>query len=290
MEAGNRIITCRNTVGDEIQLNEREFNPFILAKAEGIYDSNYNVQKTDYTIIDGAEYQGAVMSMRNIVLTIMDKDDFDTNRELIDQVFVKGDLGLLTVEDASHERCIEYYVESVTSTAKFDVRHTTISLLCPDPYFYDPDYQTTKLSNLVSDFEFIHEFTEDNEEFGHYSGEGLGTIMNVSSERNMGFTLLLKAVGPVVTPKITKVETQEFIQVGTEDEPFTMNYGDILTINTTTGKKNVYLNGESINQYLAPDSTFFQLGRGINTIGFVAEEGTDYITVKITYRYKYMRA
>ena len=53
MEAGNRIITCRNTVGDEIQLNEREFNPFILAKAEGIYDSNYNVQKTDYTIIDG---------------------------------------------------------------------------------------------------------------------------------------------------------------------------------------------------------------------------------------------
>ena len=290
MEPANRIITCKNSDGDEITITERGFSPFILVSAEGIYDSNYNVQQSEYIIIDGSEYQGSSMGIRNIVLILREVDDFDENRELIDQVFVKGDLGILTVQDGTHLRCIEYYVESVTTTGTYGHRDTTISLLCPDPYFYDPEYSTVKLSNLVSSFEFEHEFTEDNEEFGYFSGEGLGTIVNVSSEKNMGFTLVLKAVGNVTTPKITKVETQEFIRVGTDTKPLQMQYGDVLTINTVIGKKNVYLNGNPVNHYLDPDSTFLQLGRGINTIGFAADEGTDYITVAISYRYKYMRA
>lgn len=290
MEYANRIIKCKNEDGEEITFNEREFNPFILASAEGIYDSTYTVNTTANTVIDGSEYQGSVMEARNIILTLMEKDNFDVNRELIDTIFIKGSVGVMTVVDASHTRTIEYYVESVTTTATPQVRTTTISLICPDPYFYDPNQMSIAISNIVPDFEFIHEFLEEKEEIGHYTGAGLGIIWNESAEKSLGCTMVLRAYGDVVNPRITKVETQEFLQLGAEGHPYTMHYGDVVTFVTTVGKKNAYYGTQQINQYLHNDSTFFQLTRGVNSIGFDAESGADYLALRIMYRYKYMRA
>lgn len=289
--AGARIITCTNADCEAIILTEIMMNPFIMCRAEGIYDTDMDVVTSTNTMIDGAVYQGSVMKPRNIVLTIKDIEGHDANRELVDVVFDKNKPGTLEVQDGLHTRAITYYVESVTSTATPVTRLTTISLICPDPYFYDPNYTNVYIANMVPKFEFVHEFSEYGEEIGQYSDNRLGTIYNKSADNNIGVIMVVVARGHVVNPKITLVETQEFIALGTESHPFTMEYGDTVTINTITGQKNVFDDeGNSINAYMDEDSTFFQIKRGANTIGYDAYSGGDYITITVMYKYKYVRA
>ena len=287
---GNRKITCTNEDRVEISFTETEFTPFLLAKAAGIYDTNNTVTTTTYNVMDGAAYQGSVTKPRNIVLTLIDKEPFDANRDLIDVVFERGKLGHLVVEDDSHTRGIIYYTESVTSTATPGKRFTTISLLCPDPFFHDEHDTHVYIANLVPVFEFIHEFYES-EELGYFNDERIGTIVNETAETAIGLTMKMKAWGTVVNPVITKIETQEHIALGTQADPFTMHFGDYVIIQTTTGSKNIFdEHGNSVNQYLTEGSTFFQLNRGVNSIGYSADSGEDYISVDVAYNYRYMRA
>lgn len=286
----NRAITCWNEDGAELVFTELGFTPFILAKAEGIYDIVNTVNISDNVMIDGGQYGGTTMAPRNIILTVKDIDNYDTNRELIDQVFKKGSPGTLCVEEGTHKRICQYYVENVSSEVTPEFRNTVISLLCPDPYFYDTDSITVGISDLMSDFEFEHEFLQEGEEFGHFNEERIGELYNESADDHIGLNITIAAEGEVTNPRITKIETQEFIQVGTDDYPLRMTYGDELLIVTETGKKNVYLNGESVNYLLTEDSEFIQLSRGKNSIGYSALSGTSAISVNIVYRYRYMRA
>ena len=63
-------------------------------------------------------------------------------------------------------------------------------------------------------------------------------------------------------------------------------------IDTTTGKKNImqYANNVAtrINEYLDPDSSFFQLGAGKNTIGYNAASGSGFMNVHIEYKMRYL--
>lgn len=286
-----RIITCTNANGEAIILTERKLDPFILCSAQGIYTTDMNVITSENSMMDGGIYQGSVMNIRNIVLTIKDIEGHDANRELIDVVFDKNIIGTLEVQDGTHRRAIDYYVEKVETTATPITRLTTISLICPDPYFYDPAMSNVFIASLVPKFEFIHEFSEYGEEIGRYSNQRLGTIYNKSADDKIGVTMIVKALGHIENPIFTLIETQEHIALGTLDHTFGMEYGDIITVNTITGQKNVYdANGNSINAYLTEDSTFFQLHKGENTIGYAADTGADYMTITVMYRYKYVRA
>jgi hypothetical protein len=43
-----------------------------------------------------------------------------------------------------------------------------------------------------------------------------------------------------------------------------------------------------INEYLDPDSVFFQLRAGINTIGYNAASGVENLNVHIEYKMRYL--
>ena len=155
--------------GRHTKSDERSYAFQVFLERAKIYDIKNNVTLMSNTMIDGATYQGTVASPRNIVLTIKDTDNFAVNRDMIDIVFAEGKPIILTVEDEEHSRIIECFTESVETTATPRTRHTTISLLCPDPFFYD-DYLTTVLmSDFMNNFEWPHEFIEDGEEFSYYN-------------------------------------------------------------------------------------------------------------------------
>jgi hypothetical protein len=292
--AADRIITCTNAKGYSMSFTEQGFTPFLLAKANGIYDAENTIFSTNNTMLDGAEYQGSVMATRNITLILKDKKPFADNRDKISVLFDKGSLGTLTVEDEGHKRSIEYYVESITSTATPDVRYTTISLLCPNPHFYDPYTTKVGIMTMQSCFEFIHEFKAEGEEFSFINEELIRNIVNNSAEDNIGLTITFMSTSTTVNPSITKVETNETLKVGTETKPFELHAGDKLVISTIIGSKNVYLihDGVStdINEYLSYDSSFMSLNRGNNNFGLDADDGKGYLIAEIAYRYSYARA
>lgn len=331
--AADRVITCTNQDGDVISFTEKGFNPFLLVSVEGVYDNVNNVNLMENGVTDGGIYQGSNTPYRNIVITVKDRaltksdipedevyinaavirgktleilnavtaessvggKDFVDHRAILDKVFKRNELGRLSFKEDTQERVIDYYVEHVKPVGKdaYDVRYHEISLICPDPFFYDPNDINVFLAQLMADFEFIHEFTEEGETFGHSMGV-YENIYNETANEHIGLTIAINGEVQVINPIITRMESAEFIQIGDTNNPFTLNVGDTLLITTGIGNKHVYLmhQGETteINYRMADGSSFIQLMRGNNNISFDAEEGKNGMTLQISYRLQYPRA
>lgn len=329
--AADRVITCTNQDGDTVTFTEKGFFPFLLVSAEGVYDSKYNVNLMENTTTDGAIFQGGNAPYRNIVLTVKDVSmtksitesadvvitsavikgktleilqavtpesstggaDFVDHREILDKVFKKNELGRLTFKEDTQERVIDYYVEYVKSTGKHSSRYHTISLICPDPFFYDPYDIQVIIALVMADFQFIHEFNEEGEEFGHNLGV-YENIYNESANDNIGLTINLRGDTDIINPKITRLDSGDFIQIGTTTSPYTLYAGDSLLITTGIGNKHIYEyhNGTKTekNYMMADGSSFIQLMRGDNHISFDATEGKNGATLEISYRLQYARA
>lgn len=289
-------VTCDNHNGSRMTFSTRGFTPFLLAKTDGLYLSENNVTVSDNTMTDGGTYQGSHKKKRNIVLTLLDKPNNvlnQRNRDALYILFAEASLGTLTYEENGVQRKVDYYVEKVYKP-KLSSGIITVSLICADPFFYDMDNTTVQMANWVADFEFIHEFLAEGEEIGHRSAERLVNIVNDTATDNIGMTIMLEASSNVVNPRITRVESDTHVQLGSDDYPFTMVNGDVVIITTSTNDKHVYLVRDTvkteINEYMTEESVFIQLMRGNNNIGYTADSGEEHLAVSIQYRMKYSGA
>ncbi len=289
----NRKIICTNNEGMVINFQSK-FSPFLLADCDGLYGIENNVTMSDNTMTDGATYQGSVAKKRNIVLTLKTKENHRLRRYELYQLFPQGTKGTLTYIEDETERAISYYVEKVDVDSSKNVRTATVSLLCPDPYFEATADKELTMAGWEQEWEFIHEFVAEGEEFGRRVQEKIKTIENTSGAKGIGLTIEIYANGAVSNPQITHVESGDYIKVGTEAHPLSMVSGDILTVTTQTNNKKVKLTHggttTEINEYLDEGSEFIQLQAGENTIGYSAESGENNMTVKLIYREKYLGA
>ncbi len=141
-------------------------------------------------------------------------------------------------------------------------------------------------------FEFIHEFTDELEEFGVRVAELVKNIENDSAADYIGIEVIMEAIGAVRNPALYHAQQEIHIKIGTPEFPFDMETGDIVRITTGTNEKNVYLikDGETkkINEYLDEESEFIQLVHGSNTFIYDADQGVDYLNVTIMYRFRYL--
>lgn len=251
-------------------------------ESRDIYISSAVIHNRQLNIIKAGQYQRRSGG-----------EDFVAHRQELDKVFKRGSLGRLSFKEADEEKVIDYYVESMQSTGTHTTRLHTISLICPDPFFYDPNDNVVKIAQWVEDFEFIHEFDSEGEELGHFISS-YEDIYNDSADENIGFTAVISGSNAITNPSLTRYESNESIKVGTQSNPFTLQIGDILTITTGTGNKHVYLTSggvtTEINQYLSEDSTFIQIMRGHNNIGYDADLGKGGMEIMITYRLRHVRA
>jgi len=290
-----RSITCDNHNGYRMTFSTSGFTPFILASVDGLYLSENNVTVSDNTMTDGGTYQGSVKKKRNIVLTLMDAPTNvfnQSHRDALYILFAEASLGTLTYEENGVYRKIDYYVEKIYKPS-MKSRIITVSLICADPFLYDVDDTTVQMANWVADFEFIHEFY-DSEELGHKSAVRLVNIKNDSATDNIGMTITLEASYNVRNPRVTRVESDTYLQLGNSEYPFDMVQGDVVIITTAVNNKHAYLyRGETkteINEYITEESKYLQIMRGDNHIGYNAASGEEYLSVTIQYRMKYSGA
>lgn len=292
-----RSIKCTNkTTGISITFGEDKFSPFFLATADGLYLSKNNLYISDNTMTDGGTFQGAVANKRNIVLYVMENPQspnfvYDQyNRDLLYNLFRKGEAGTLVYTENGQSRMIEYYAESVKRANKGS-RLFSISLICPNPMFRDEQDHNVSMANWIDQFEFIHEFVEEGEELAYRSSERLVNIVNDVAANNIGLTITITATGTVTNPSITHVETEKVITLGSTANPFTMLRGDVLVITTATNNKHIRLTRggvtTEVNEYMTEDSEFIQLMFGNNNIAYDASVGEEYMVVNIKYAYEY---
>lgn len=290
-----RSIRCKNQEGLEITFAD-SVNPFLLEHCEGIYEVKNDIHTSKNTMIDGETYIGSTMGKRNIILTLRDKEtaDHEANRKLLYNLFRAKSPGTFIYSENGEEKEITYYPESIHEDGELRSRISTVSLICPDPYFYDRDEKTVMLATYIPAFTFRHNFTELKEEFGYRLANKIANIKNNYGTDRIGITIEITAAGEVTNPKITRVEDGKSIQVGTDAKPFEMIAGDKVIITTGNNNKHIYREREGIrekiSQYMSNDSAFIQLLRGDNSIAYSASSGSDSMQVVIRYRLRYEAA
>lgn len=276
-----------------LTVGEVGFTPFLLAGIDGIYGSSNDLTISKNAMTNGGTFQGTTANIREIVLRLIVEPNHKWRQDVRDylySLFSKDSYGKLTYIENEDERYIHYRVESVMQS-EWQKRLFEVTLLCEDPYFYSVKEEKIVLASFTGCFEFVHEFQFDGEEFGYKSNSTIATINNTSGVDGIGITITVLFTGDTINPKFTKIETGQSIQLGTELYPLMCQYHDLLTITTGQSDKHVYLQRggvtTEINQYLSEDSEFIQLSRGVNSIGFSADEGSDYMEVEIGYRMQY---
>lgn len=291
-----RIVNCRNEDGVEVEFSHKEDAIFFLYKLEGVTSVSNKVTTSENTTVDGSVYQGSVVPEKNIVITTQidanSTEEHRIRREYLYSCFRLKTHGTFTIKEGTVTRSIQYIVENIDIDPDGGpVRYGTISLKCEDPFFKGEQDITVTMAGWESGFEFVHEWVEEGEEYGSRTAEITKVIDNDSPADYTGIEIDIVATGPVTNPAIYHTEEGEFIQIGTELNPFTMQAGDRLKITTGTNEKDVVLirgnQEEGVNQYLSEQSEFIQLIHGRNTITYAADAGRDYMDVTIIYRLKY---
>ena len=289
----NRAATFLNTEDNINLIGDGNCPGILIEQIEGIYAFTGEVMTSPYSQTNGDRYKSTRAPKRNIVVYGKIFDDFWNNRQLMYRVFRLGSVGRFcyTEPDRSN-RYADYYVESVEIDQDPVRGQYQISLICPDPFFYAGESEYIDLAAWVSAFTFPHNFVEAGEPLGYRETSMIKEVQNLNGVDGIGMKIVLTASGDVVNPYVYLYETGERITIGTEANPYTLTSAKRVEIDTTTGKKNIvqFANNVQtrINEYLDPESSFFQLGAGINTIGYNAASGSNFLNVHIEYKMRFL--
>lgn len=265
----------------------------VIESIEGIYAFTGEVKTSPYSQTNGDRYKSTRAPKRNIVIYGKIYANFYENRQLMYRVFRLGSLGRFCyMEPDQQERYADYYVEKVEIDQDAYRGQYQISLICPDPFFYAGGSESIDLAAWIADFTFEHDFLDSGEVLGHREVSMIKQIPNYNGVDGIGLDITIKASGDVTNPYVYLNETGEQIKIGTTSNPYTLTSSKEIHICTTTGHKSVVeVSGgveTRINDYLDPDSQFFQLGAGVNTVGYNASSGAAYMEVRVEYKMRYL--
>ncbi|MBA7475297.1 hypothetical protein ES707_10663 [subsurface metagenome] len=140
-----------------------------------------------------------------------------------------------------------------------------IQFLAPNPFWYDPMQIEKILVGFSGGWSYPWSFPMS---YGQ-----VGTQLEVINTGNIDTPVMIYLYGEVVDPRIQNLTTEEEISI-----ILTVADGDILIINTAFGEKAaLILSGGEYNnafEYVDPESIFWKLKPGSNTLGYtVASEG-----------------
>jgi len=274
-------ITCENISGEKLPLTQK----YKLLSADG-FGASFDVYTTQSSGQDGTTYNGAAAKMRNIVLVF---DIFDSNPSIdIDalyQFFQPRSKGILYHQDGGNQRKIRYYVERLSPSGYQMLRTITLSLICPDPKWYDLNEQLTELASWEGLIEWDLEISEEPFELTRKVNTLIGNVYNGSNVMQ-GLTVKFRATGEVINPSLYNIARRELMKIN-----LTMHPGDTVIISTETGNKRVKLisGGETtnINNYMAYPPVWLQAYPGDNLYRYDAESGIDNLDVSIIHTQAY---
>lgn len=276
-------ITCINQNGDRLKLSWTA--PLWIKSVSGI-GADFTVTTSKSSGQDGANYTGATADVRNIVIVLdVRKDDYVEQRNRLYQFFQPRGEGTIYHTDGGITRKTGYYVESVEPSGAGVLKNITVSLLCPDPKWYDTEEQLTELASWEGLIEWDLEITEEPFEVTRKVNTLIGNVYN-GSNVTQGLTVKFMATGEVVNPSLFDVNQQELMKLN-----LTMHSGDVVVITTSQGNKRVKLTSggvtTNINNYMAYPPVWLQAYQGDNLYRYDADSGIDNLNVSIIHTQAY---
>lgn len=291
-----RIIVT-NHIGESLTflLPFPEQSGLAISRIEGLGPVTANINTSETAMLDGVMFNSARLPERNIVfhLYMMWIPTIEDSRLLTYKYFpVKRPISLLFETD---KRMVEIhgYVESNEPEIFSQMQSTSISIVCPDPYFYSSEYNETSFYGVEPLFEFEFENESLTERMLEFSEISQSTSKNIvyEGDADVGMLMTITATGPVGNLLIYNSGTRETMTISESKmisitgSPFSS--GDVITISTIRGDKYISLlrNGIMTNilNVLDKDSDWIEITRGNNAIAYQADYGSEYVIFKLNY-------
>lgn len=277
-----------NSGGEILSLTGNE-NRWQLFDISGLDPPKATVNLTNLAGMDGALFNSAKVSTRNLVISLKITGDIEANRLELYRFFRPKHQCVFYFKNTRRDVKIEGVVESVECTQFTNKEIMQASILCPASYFQDIEEIIADMSD--SSAGFVFPFSIDINEpipFSEYTIGKQTSVIN-TSETDVGVlfeVFFLAAANKIVIVNVGTGETME--------ANYSFLPGDTLKISTGTGNKKVTLvrGGVARNLFLAlsDDSVFLQLEPGNNTFSYLVDDGTNDQNATVTLRYRELYA
>lgn len=262
-------LVAENQYGNTLQLTGNA--NYDILSITGLTPASATINTDVVATADGEIFNSSRVNMRNIVITISYRRDVETNRIALYQFFKTKQYVKLYYTNNHRNVYIEGYVETFEGDLFRNGQQAQISILCPQPYFKDIEDIATDFVSVVNAFEFPVEFPEAGIEFSTVSSYVEKVITNIGDEET-GVIIELHARGTAINPALYNLTTGEQFLIKYE-----MSQGDIITINTNSGQKEILLNSDGtitnlINK-VNRGSNWFKLISGDNVFSYACDFG-----------------
>lgn len=299
-----RSIIVTNYLGDsiELELARPDKSGFAVTSVSGIGPGTATINTTDISTNDGALYNSARVDSRNIVLgiTYLWKNSIEEARHLSYKYFpLKNKCTLRFITD-TRDCEIDGYVESNDPDIFSSDETTSISIICPNPFFHsagDGAETRTDFWNIEPKFEFPFSNESLTEPLIIMGDMLTYYTKNITyyGDADIGVTMSIQAYGTAKNISIYNTETRETMTINTDRiktiTGTAFGTGDVIEISTVKGNKYIkLLRGgiyTNILNCLDKNADWFQLHRGNNIFAYAAEEGATNIRFVITNRLYY---
>lgn len=294
-------IVVTNYLGDRIklELGKPEISGFLIKSITGLGPAKANVNTTEVSTNDGALFNSARLSQRNIVLdmvfinTVYGESIEDLRQKSYKYFPLKKSVEL-TIETDNRYVKTTGYVESNEPNIFSSQEGTQISIICPDPYFYSAGEDGNNVTNFYS-IDPMFEFPFSNESldepllvFGEIQIKTEGVI-TYHGDSEIGVMIYIHAIGPATNINIYNTETREVMRINTEKISSLTGKGivasDDIVINTSKGDKSITLIREGVSynilNCLDKNTDWFTLAKGDNIFAFTADSGVTNLQFRI---------
>lgn len=297
-----KSIKVTNPKGESLVLDlfHPEKSGLIVRSISGLGPPKASINSTDLATADGALYSSARASTRNIVfnLQFMFAPTIEDSRQLTYKYFPLKKLIKIEVETDNRSLETSGYVESNQPDIFSKEETTQISILCLNPFFYDPNPSVTQFATVTPTFEFPFSNESTNENLIEFGTINLDTrsIIDYIGDVDTGVLITIHALGSVSGYlTIYNVETQEKMVVDLAKIKILIGKdygsGDDIIISTVSGDKYVQVlhDGKYTNAIAAIEklADWFQVSVGRNIFNFTVTKGIENLVMSFSYRNAY---
>lgn len=296
-----KSITVTNPSNESLKmvLTRPAESGFVITSITGLGPPKAIINTKELVTTDGALYNSARTTSRNIVLNIrfLENPSIEATRQKSYKYFPVKKMVKLTIETDNRLSEINGYVESNEPNIFSKEESCQISIICPDPYFYSAEDQFTIFSVSEPMFEFPFSNESLQEKLLTVSNLMVDEIQTVyySGDMDVGITIHIHAVGSARNITIYNTTTRESMVINS-DKLISLTGSDIknrddIIISTLKNDKHIYLlrNGiyTNILNCVEKGMSWFRLSKGDNVFYYAAEEGSSNLQFRIDNKIAY---
>lgn len=290
-------VIATNYLGESLVMGigDPDESGLLISSIDGIGPGEAEISTTELAATDGAVYNSSRIASRNIVINIIFEGNptIEDSRYLSYRLFpLKKPINLAFLTDGRALQ-IDGYVEN-NEPSIFDAQEgTSISIICPNPFFYSLGQESVLFYGIepMFEFPFCNDSLTSNLLILSEIRMKYENVMYYEGDAETGVIIRIHFLGPATNISIYNVVTRAIMKIDTTKLAAivgsAIRASDDLIISTITGKKAVtfWRDGKSYNVLNSVDrnSDWLKLDVGENVLAFTAETGNNNLEFSVDY-------